>query len=364
MKTPLAWLNLVHRKGRSLATIAGVALVVVFCFLGPGRGGAEAPAGVYDALNYDLLLVSSQYVDFYHPGTMPREFPSRTVGVPGVRTVMPLHVASVQWRDPHGEQARTGRPMTVIGFAPDEPVFRRGSQVAGAVARFREELCKPDRVLVNRPFEGAEIELGARRVTVAGTIALETARDVALCSDTNLSLILGEVSPDRMAMGLVLLERGASAGRVAASLRSALPPDVRVLTRREVTARAQPRRAGIPGTLGMLVAVGVGLAFIYQAMASSVRSQMPELATLLALGCNIRSLAGVVLRQVLLLAAAGYVAGLAAAAALGAAGVPLEFTWQRGLVALAPAAVCGLPGLLAVWKLGTADPAELLEVES
>jgi putative ABC transport system permease protein len=364
MKTPLAWLNLVHRKGRSLAALAGVACVVVFGFLGPGLGGAEAPAGVYDALNFDLLLVSSQYVDFYHPGTLPRRIVSLAAGVPGVCAVMPVYVASALGLDPQRERPQAGRPMTVIGFDPDEPVFRPGSQVAGTVARFREALCKPDRVLVNRPIGGAEIELGARRVIVAGTVVFETDRKVALCRDTTLSLILCEVSPDRMAMGLVLLERGASAGRVAAALRSVLPPDVRVLTRREVTARARPRRAGVPGTLGMLVAIGVGLAFVYQAMASSVRSQLPEFATLLALGYTTRSLAGVVLRQVLLLAATGYVAGLAALAVLGAAGVPLEFTWQCGLAALAPAAVCGLPGLLAVWKLVSADPTELLEVES
>jgi putative ABC transport system permease protein len=368
MKTPLVWLNLVHRKGRSLAAAAGVACVVVFCFLLPYLGGtAEAPAGVNDALNFDLLLVSSQFVDFSHPGSVPRSVTSLMAGVPGVRAVMPLHIGSALWRNSDSGRARPSRPVTTIGFDLDEPVFRRGGQVAAAIARFREELQKPDRVLLDQlsghTNRGAEIYLGERRVTVVGPFTLGTGMDVVLCSDVTLSLILGEAAPDRMSMGLVLLKQGASTGRVAAALRNVLPTDVRVLTRREATARERPRQAGVPFPLGIL-AVVAGLALAYQAIVSSVRSQLPEFATLLALGYATRYLSGVLVAQVLLLAAAGYAAGLGAVAALGAVGFPLEITWQRGLVALAPSAVCSLPGLRAVRQLWTTDPADLLDNEA
>jgi putative ABC transport system permease protein len=386
MKTPLAWLNLVHHKRRTAVAAAGVAVAVVLIFMQlGGYGAAEAAATiVYDELNFDVLLVSAQYVDFYHPGTVPRGVTYLPLGVPGVRKVMPLYVGSALWRNPDtGRQRR----MMLLGFDLNEPVFRRGRRNAGAaIARYRAELQKPDCVLVDRLSRrafgdlagdmrrgGIETDLGARRVTVAGLFALGTGFGIdgqALCSDTNLSLIRGGPPPDSASMGLVLLEPGASAETVAAELRTVLPPDVRALTRRDVLERE--RRHWVGNTaLGVILALGVGVTFaagvvfVYQVIAADVRGRLPEYAMLQALGYPTQYLSGVVVRQALLMAVAGYVPGLLVslglyALARGTVGIPISMHWQSALVVLAlTAAMCGLSGLFAVRKLRSADPADL-----
>jgi putative ABC transport system permease protein len=387
MKVPLTWLNLVHHRGRTAVAAGGVAVVVVLIFVQLGLYGAaeSAATAVYNELNFDVLLVSAKYVDFYHPGEVPRGAAYLPLGVPGVRQVMPLYVGSAPWRNPDTGRMR---PMTVLGFDPNEPVFRRGRRSVGAaVARYREELLKPDRVLVDRLSRrefgdlaggmrrgGIETDLGARRVTVAGLFALGTgfsADGLALCSDTNMSLILDGMPSDSVALGLVLLEQGASARAVAAELRKVLPPGVEALTRRDVLERERRRWVGDTAlgailTLGVGVAFAAGAVFVYLVIAADVRGRLRESAVLQALGYPTRYLAGVVVRQALLLAAAGYVPGLVVsvglnAVARGLAGIALGMNWQRGLAVLALTAVmCGLAGLLAVRQLRTANPADLL----
>jgi putative ABC transport system permease protein len=391
MRTPLAWLNLLHQKGRSLVAATGVAFAVVLIFMQLGfYGAAESTATiVYDELNFDVLLASARYIDFYRPGAVPRSAALLPLGVPGVRKVMPLYVGFALWRNPdaEGPGARQRRRMMVLGFDLTEPVFRRGRRdIPVAVARHREELQKPDHILVDRLSRrefgdleedmrrgGIETELGARRVTVAGLFTLGTGFGIdgeALCSDTNLFAILGGAPPDQVTLGLVLLERGASAEQVATELRKVLPPDVQALTRQDIAGRERHHwisntSVGIIFTLGVFVAFGVGVVFVYQVISTDVRSRLNEYATLKALGYTMRYLSGVILRQALLLAVAGYLPGLAVSLALyalarGATGIPIGMNLQRGLVVLVLAtAMCGLSGLLALQKVRTADPADL-----
>jgi putative ABC transport system permease protein len=378
MKTPLAWLNLVHHKGRTAVAAGGIAVAVILIFVQLGfHAAAEATATApFDALNFDLLLVSVRYVDFPHPGEVPRAAASRSLGVPGIRRVMPLHVGSALWRNPDTGMRRR---MLLLGFDPNDPVFR--DRVGAFVARHREELEKPDTVVVNylsrRGFGdlrrgGIETDLGARQVTVAGLFSLGLGFGTdgqALCSDTNLSLILGGAPMDSLSMGLVLLEPGTSAETAAAELRKVLPPDVLALTRRDAMRRERRHWVdnaplGALLTLGVVIAVGAGAVYVYLMIAADVRGRLHEYAVLQALGYSAQHLSGVVVRQAILLAVVGYVPGFVVSLGLYtlarmAAGISVDMTWPRGVGVLAlTAAMCGASGLLAARKLCTTEPAE------
>src|SRR5579871_3928473 len=70
-RTPLAWLNLRHQKMRSLVALAGVAFALVLIFTQLGFLGAVRATAtlLYDKLDFDLVLVSREYVDINHMST-------------------------------------------------------------------------------------------------------------------------------------------------------------------------------------------------------------------------------------------------------------------------------------------------------
>ena len=81
---------------------------------------------------------------------------------------------------------------------------------------------------------------------------------------------------------------------------------------------------------GVVVAVIVGTAIVYQVLASEVTSLLPEYATLAAMGYRDRYLAGIVLQQAIVLALVGFVPGRRLASHVlgdsGGAGIPIRFT--------------------------------------
>src|SRR4029450_9705226 len=63
MKTPLAWLNLLHQKKRSLVAIFGVGFAALLVFMQLGfYGGAEGTATIiYDQLEFEVILLAPPY---------------------------------------------------------------------------------------------------------------------------------------------------------------------------------------------------------------------------------------------------------------------------------------------------------------
>ena len=88
MRTPLAWLNLAHYKMRTLAAVAGVAFSVVLIFMQLGfLGSVETTASLlYDALEFDLVMRSPQYLHVAAPGTFPRGRLYHVASRPGVES--------------------------------------------------------------------------------------------------------------------------------------------------------------------------------------------------------------------------------------------------------------------------------------
>ena len=93
--------------------------------------------------------------------------------------------------------------------------------------------------------------------------------------------------------------------------------------------------------------------------------RLPEFATLKAMGYSDRYLAGVVLKQALLLAVVGFIPGVLLSGLmyliLGlVTGLPLLMTPPRaGTVLLLTILMCSASGVLTVRKLRSADPADL-----
>jgi putative ABC transport system permease protein len=117
--------------------------------------------------------------------------------------------------------------------------------------------------------------------------------------------------------------------------------------------------------VAVILAVVVGVIFVYQMMATDIRNMLPEYATVKALGYAPRYLTAVVLWQAVLLALLGFVPGFIASIALYSAartwgGIPTGMTPEvAGGVLVLTCAMCLVSGFLALRKVRTADPADL-----
>jgi putative ABC transport system permease protein len=116
---------------------------------------------------------------------------------------------------------------------------------------------------------------------------------------------------------------------------------------------------------GVLVAVVVGTAIVYQVLSSEVTSRMPEYATLKAMGYSNAYLARIMCEQALLLSLIAFsIAWLLSAVlyqitAVGAQ-IPIRMTLANCLLVLVlTTALCLISGLAAIRKAFQADPAEL-----
>jgi putative ABC transport system permease protein len=375
MRTPLAWLNLVHTPWRTLVVLAGMCLVLVLIFMQLGFHGVLRANAVllYNQLRFDLVLVSPEYVSFDKAGTFPRHRLAEALAVPGVAQTMPLYVDLALWRNP---DTRRRIRMLVIGFNPlDRPLLL--PELDGQLDVLREF----DTALMDRrsrpecgPHEtGVRTEIRNHRIQIGGQFSLGTcfaADGTLLVSDQNFARILGRASLDAVQVGLVCLQPGVDPEQAARDLRALLPDDVRILSRagiehQEIRYWVGRTPAGLMFGLGVFVAFVVGTVLLYQVLASDVTKHRREYATLKALGYHDRFLAWVVLQKAGLLTGLAYGPALVLAVVLyrltaRATGLPLHLEASRAAIVLLLALLIGsCSGLSVLRRIRSADPADL-----
>jgi putative ABC transport system permease protein len=400
----LAWANLVHKRTRTLIAAAGVAFAVILVFMELGMlGGVGRTATMlYDKLQFDLLITSSEYLDVSRTGAFPRARLAQARAA-DVADVLPLSFGVAGWRAP-ARESLIGAPipageqmsLNVLGVPPDQldKVFVVGAggvfTSAEEARAARDKLTPGDTFLMDRrskPEFGDATQLqrvspdgrdndivrvNGRRASIVGAFELGTG------FSWNAMLMTSEETYSRATMrplddvnfGLVQLKPGADPIAARERLRSVLPPDVKVHTRDEIN--AEERRYWLRLTsigqfllVAVILAVVVGVIFVYQMMAADIRNMLPEYATVKALGYRPPYLTGVVLWQAVLLGVFGYVPGFVAALGLyrvatDYGGIPTGMTIESAVgVLVLTCGMCLASGLLAVRKVHTADPADL-----
>ena len=276
----------------------------------------------------------------------------------------------------------------ILGVRPDELhfVFRNAGQGVfhdrEEVTAFETALVRPNAVLIDRrswpdygsPEElrpGAVVELNEQQLELAGKFEIGTGygyNGLILTSESTLDRV-GGLAPGQVTFGLVRLRPGADPREVKNRLNEVLP-DARAYTRDEINAKeagywVQEMAVGRFFTLGVGVALVVGVIFVYQMMAADIQNHLSEYATVKAMGYRNEYLFRVILWQAGLLALVGFFPGLLASLGIyewtrQAARVPIGMTAGRTVFVLfLTVAMCLCSGLLAVRKLRSADPADL-----
>jgi putative ABC transport system permease protein len=392
MRTQLPWHNLVHNKVRTAVAVAGVAFAVVLIFMQLGfRGAVETTVTqIYDALDFDLLIRSRGYLRLSYPRTFPRDRLYQAASVPGVQNVAPLYIEVNAWRRPTPPYSKRG--ILTMGIQPENCAFSLPE-----IERKSHLLTNQEYALIDRKSRrdfgprngkrfsdadiGQEAEVADRRVRIVDHFELGTglaADGAILLNVEGFCRLLPGRTPDEVSLGLVTVDHGVDPQTVAARLEEALNTivagepvsDVDVLTRSEVI-QYELRRwiretaIGVIFQTGVVVALLVGAAIVYQVLSSDVANHLPEYATLKAMGYTNRYLCGVVLKQAVMLALFGFVPGLIFAEVLYRwtsywSNIPImmdgeRIVWVLGLTVV----MCTVSGLAASRKMNSVDPAEL-----
>ena len=382
MKTPLAWLNLVHNKVRTIVAVAGVAFAVVLIFMQLGfLGAVETTATmVYDAVEFDIALRSPEYLHISDPRSFPLRHVQRAESLSAVKQATPFYIESSLWRNPLNGR---NRGILAIGVRPDDTVFK-----SREIERKKRLLVAPELLLIDRKSRkefgpqngrrfsqddvGAVTEVAGKQVRIAGHFELGAglANDgTILLSDVGFARIAPTRTLDDVSLGLVVLKNPARADEVAAELREMLP-GVEVKTHDEMIALELDRwvnqtSIGLIFKLGVIVSMFVGTAIVYQVLSSDVANHMAEYATLKAMGYSDMYLAGVVLVQAIVLAGVGFIPGMVISELLYRgtsllANIPIGMDPLRAVfVLLLSVGMCIISGLGALRKVRSLDPADL-----
>lgn len=397
MKTPLAWKNLRHNKLRTAIGVLGVGFSVVLIFMQLGfMGSIERTATqIYDSLEFDLLLRSPAYLHL----TEARSFPAtrlRQVGsVSGVAKIRPLWFGLSEWQAPEASSGGVAdeiggmmRGIIVMGIDPKDPPFRKQvlNEAASSLTDSRMVLIDTKTKVEYGPRDGrrfgpadvgVETALGPSRVRIAGLFELGAGmacNGSCMASESGYQRALPWHPPRDVTFGLVSIQPGAEVRSVKSAIAGFFEreraEDVEVLTRDQALDQERHRWLretpfGQILTLGVWIAVLVGVAVVYQVLSNDIENMLSEYATLKAMGYSDGYLTGVVMQQALLLAVLGYIPSMLVALGLyelveWRAGIPMTATPQILVsVFLLTVGICAASGVAALRKLYRAEPADL-----
>ena len=377
MRTPIAWLNLWHKKVRLGVAIAGVAFADMLIFMNLGFLGsvAETASMMYHKIDADIYLTSPRSLALSSSYAFPRKRLYQVAGIAGVERVMPFYIGYLMWRNP---QTQLSRSIFVYGINPRDPVFLmpelQSPQHQAALNRWNTTLIdRQSRPEFGSLTTGTVTEAKRRQIEIGGQFSLGTSFSAdgnLIMSDRNFRRYLNPRPLDRINVGLIKLKPNADVNRTATAMRQILPPDVVVLTKQQAIDRDRKfwintTSTGFIFTMGVAVSCVVGTAIVYQILYTDIAKNLKQYATLKAIGYSSRYVFAIVIQEALILAILGYLPGLGISLGLyeltrRGANMPMTMELSRVLtVLLLTIGMCVVSGLVSVQKAITADPADV-----
>ena len=388
-KIPLAWLQLIRNKLRSLIAVAGIAFIVMLMFMQLGFQDAlySSATQVHRTLQGDLFLVSSQYKALTATQSFSRTRLYQALGFDGVQSVTPIYLGFAKFKNPDSGEKYS---IYVMGFEPSKAIINlpgikenldklKLSDVAlfdkdsrpefGDVAlRFQQGESLPSIEIF--PFDS----LTGLRLRVGGLFSLGPSFGVdgnLIVSDTTFLRIFQNARPaDKIDVGAITLSPRVNQETITQQLRDKLPDDILIFTHDEFIKFEKEywaNRTPIGFILNLMLTMGsvVGIVIVYQILFSNIASQLVAYATLKAIGYANNYLLRVVFKQAFILAVLGYIPGWIISKylyefAMKATKLPINMSFNNALIVLiATALMCITSGALTINQLRSADPADI-----
>ncbi|HUC71964.1 MAG TPA: FtsX-like permease family protein [Stellaceae bacterium] len=375
MGVALAWRILIYDKGRTALALVGMFMAILLVFIQLGLFFAVPLGGMllYDNMRFDLLLVSDQYEYQAQSGVFPLARLTAARASPDVAAATPLYFGVAKWKSGEGG---VWPDLFVIGFDPASDVLTPDSIVSQ-----RDVLARTDTILVDsttRPFfgpldTGRLVEIGDRNERIGGQYLLGCGfmgLGVALVSDANFARLFPRRGLSLVNLGAIRLKPGVDPDHAAADLQKLTGPGTQLFTRARLTKRETSywttrTSVGLIFGSGLLISIVVGIMVVYQIVSTQVSRQLPQFATLKAIGYGDGALAGTVAAMSLMIAVAGFAPAVAAGVWLYGeirqkTLLPVTMTAGHVAAVLAAAIVmAAVSALLAVGGLRRADPADV-----
>jgi putative ABC transport system permease protein len=221
----------------------------------------------------------------------------------------------------------------------------------------------------------SQSDLNGLTVRVVGSFALgpnfESDGTVVVGDRTFARLLPGPGGgPPGVELGVIKLRPGFGLVAMQQAIRAKLPPTIAVMTKNQLLElernfQADVSSAGPIFAMGTLVGFVVGMLIAYQVIYTDLSEQLPQYATMKAIGYRNRYLIRVVLEQAAFSGLAGWVPAwlfsLLLYRVVGAvAFLPMRMTWNIALTSLVlTLGMCLISAIIAVRRVIALDPAEV-----
>ena len=388
LSIPLAWLQLVHKKVKFLATLAGIAFVVILLFMQLGFQDAlfDSAVRVHEVLQGDLFLTSSQYKALTAQQSFPRSRLYQTLAFEGVESVNPLYFQFGKLKNIQNGQKYS---IFVMGVDPSKSIFK-SPQINQNIDQIKlpntalfDLSSRPEFGPIAAEFKAKQqlyIEIAsfnqitkAKRFKIEGLFSLGPSFGVDGNLITNHSTFL-KAFPDRLVnnidLGLITLNDNYEPEAVRDRLVASLPGDIEVLTFAEFVKLEKDYwdlRTPIGFIFKIMVFMGfiVGIGITYQILYTNISNHLVAYATLKAIGFTDRYLLTAVFQQAFLLAILGFVPGIIVSLGLynlatNVTHLPVNMDTNKTFnVFLSVIIMCSVSGTLAIQKLRSVDPADI-----
>jgi len=347
-------------------------VVLILMQLGFFRAVVHTASIAYQPLDFDVVITSANYRQLLKPGSFDRVRLNVAAALPEVVETSNVLLAMQLYRNPVDT---TVRAILVMGLDPQKNDFtditeeQRTAIIPNDRALF-DQLSRPE---FGDRYPGLKAEVGGRKLEFVGLFTMGTgfgADGTVVINQSTFRSIAPHFPPNDVTLGLIRLRPGSDADAVARTLQTMLPPDVLVRSRRQFLADEQnywvvKTSVGVIFGLGVVVALLVGTAIVYQVLSADVAKRMPEFATLKAMGYSRGYLTRIVLMQALTIGIVGFLPGWLLSLLLyditrRQAHLWLEMGYVLPLVTLfLSATMCCISGLAALMKVHRVDPADL-----
>jgi putative ABC transport system permease protein len=373
---PLAWRNFVANRQRMLRSAAGIGFAVLLMLMQLGFEQAffDSALQVIRGLDGDILIQSAHKYQFATRDPFPMANLDTARKVSGVASARPLYA---DWFDFFWKNPTDGKVSLVraFGFNPDEPVF-----LFPDVNTNRGKLKEPNTVLVDRRarrFLGmdtaaTETEINGVKAKIVGSFALGpdfVSDGTVIMSDSTFANLLHGAAAG-VDVGVIKVQPGQDRMVIEKALRKALPATIAVFTKPELIDferkfQAAVSSAGPIFAIGTIVGFVVGMLISYQITYTDLADQLPQYATLKAIGYKTGYLLRIVLEQAALNGLVGWISALVVSVLLyriigQVALLPLHMTPKIIFVSLGlTLGMCLISAAIAVSRVIKADPAEV-----
>ena len=370
----LSWRLLLHQPVRLVMSAAGIAFALLLMSLQLNFRNAllDSSTELIRQLDADMLVMDDEKDPFLSRDNMPVVRMFQAQSVRGIQAAHPIWMDLMFWRN-----LETGleRPIRVIAVDPGDPVFV-DDELNVALAR----LAKPGTALVDRrsrsgygSLSPGPAQVDRHPLEIIGTFSMgadfEVDGNMIVGYETLLDLQgVNRADPEAI---LLHVEPGLDLERMAQEIAGVVPGDVRVLTKERLLERdLEYWRSETPLSVILLVGVGLGFAvgvvICYQVLYTEVLDHLEEFATLKAMGYGDEFLRRVVVAEAWFLSVLGFVPASIVALLfqrmLGSmTGLAVHFSWfASGSVFILSIGMCTAAGILALAKIRSLDPAELM----